>query len=588
MSANDSVSLAANSHWRGDFTPPGGNTISAYGYGTRPELDANIVISSFTLNLGDSFTYFFTYTPSDNPTTVLQVYENGVPLAFQTSIANVESNPGTYYDPSFNTGTGASTCTSNCTVYIHPTGSTNPNSDGNLYEAPSYSGPYNCTGTGGSACGGTAGENVSGIWVRGSDGHFAFTAPAVSTVHDVLMTDGNFHTAWINYNTSFRNVVISGAYYPVVACSIGCPAPIVWNWQPPASSFLNFSGLIVQMPATLITGNGTCTAFTGHNGTNPTPLTGQVTNSKFINCAPGGIGLAGTIYAVGVDEWWDQSQWTTGNGGFGGDSTYTTNLNISNYNGNFVLPTGIASGSTVNISNSLYYTPSWVYGAPTTYGINWQIGTPATFNLTNSSIMGVQILSNSGTITNFTSKGNQIGYGPFFVEYSFSNLPTNFTSDFNTFPNASGGDNATPPMSFNVAGTTYSWPPAPNSLTTHPWPYDTHTFPQFTFSSGWGGVVTSSVAGLEGWTMNSGDTFGQFAFVENDDTRTANPTVTHTWLVPYKLAPFVTLSCVGLETNWLPPTPTTTGVTFTLNGTPAGTYPTLTTCTYQVTPVTVN
>ena len=192
IAAGDTVIEDDDSFWREELTISDDITVTRSNTGTNPPIhDAGDIAinSSFGLTSGQTNTYEIAWTPetgdglADNRITV---YEGGTGseelLIYQTSIANVEANPGSYYVNGFaNSNTGN-------TVYIHPKDSTNPILDNKQYtitkRASGIVGGDNCT--------------VRGIECRrnvGNNGSLVLEYNA--TIEDCICKFGTKHNAFM-------------------------------------------------------------------------------------------------------------------------------------------------------------------------------------------------------------------------------------------------------------------------------------------------------------------------------------------------------------------------------------------------------
>jgi hypothetical protein len=131
---NAVIALAAGSSWEDglDFEDAFTGTIVGYGAGKRPVFDGATQASNSDFTLSSGYTNVYQIEWATNLLVVegemYSVWEDGDRLEYVESIALCESTPGSYYAP---------LVTSNLeTIYIHPTGSTSPITNGSLYELP--------------------------------------------------------------------------------------------------------------------------------------------------------------------------------------------------------------------------------------------------------------------------------------------------------------------------------------------------------------------------------------------------------------------------------------------------------------------
>lgn len=106
-----------------------------YGAGDLPFVDCSEELpdGDWSLASGQSNTYEQSVSPSTGgvPSVSARIFEDGGELQTQSSISDVEANPGSFY---------ADQSSTPYVLYVHPTGSTNPSSDGKLYEWTKRSG----------------------------------------------------------------------------------------------------------------------------------------------------------------------------------------------------------------------------------------------------------------------------------------------------------------------------------------------------------------------------------------------------------------------------------------------------------------
>lgn len=106
-----------------------------YGTGDLPFIDCSEELpdGDWSITSGQSNTYEQSVSPSTAgvPSVSARVFEDGEELQIQSSISDVEANPGSFY---------ADQSSAPYVLYVHPTGSTTPSSDGKLYEWTKRSG----------------------------------------------------------------------------------------------------------------------------------------------------------------------------------------------------------------------------------------------------------------------------------------------------------------------------------------------------------------------------------------------------------------------------------------------------------------
>lgn len=192
--------LATDSHWREQVTVPRDNmTVQAYGTGTnKPLVDASSIVASWTKTGGLIAVYETTVTaPLAANNTKPYVWEDGVFLVRATSAANCDATAGSYY-PSSETA-------SPYTLYVHATGSGDPAVNGKLYETN--------TRLYGVEAFARTNTTIHGVWTRrnlGTDG--SIRTGKVALVDNVLITDGNRHSIYVQDNTTFSNSEVQNSY----------------------------------------------------------------------------------------------------------------------------------------------------------------------------------------------------------------------------------------------------------------------------------------------------------------------------------------------------------------------------------------
>lgn len=127
-----SIGLRRGDTWREayDETATGltGTTVGAYGVGNPPIINGAVVVSSWTKTAGRTNVYETTQTQNGSGSNRSIVLVDGLPsLTRVASIALCDSTAGSY----FNADASAA---ASMLSYIHPTGHTDPNSDGHVYE----------------------------------------------------------------------------------------------------------------------------------------------------------------------------------------------------------------------------------------------------------------------------------------------------------------------------------------------------------------------------------------------------------------------------------------------------------------------
>jgi len=133
INEGESVGLARGSTWLETLALPANNIrIVAVGTGDDPLIDCTDALTSggWTDSTGraDANTNVYSRTVtlgSATPQQFVNVYEDGINLVLVANVATCQSTPGSYYITSHTI--------TNPTLYIHPTGSGNPASNGKTY-----------------------------------------------------------------------------------------------------------------------------------------------------------------------------------------------------------------------------------------------------------------------------------------------------------------------------------------------------------------------------------------------------------------------------------------------------------------------
>lgn len=150
VAANERIGIAKGSSFRESLVlTNAGISIGTYGTGDKPVISGADVITGWTLTAAQTNTYEKAVVCGSGELSTsiyVRAFEDGARLTRQTSIANVEANAGSYY---------AAGTHPNYTIYVHATGSGNPESNGKEYEVTTR------------AYGITAGTTVHDITVEG-------------------------------------------------------------------------------------------------------------------------------------------------------------------------------------------------------------------------------------------------------------------------------------------------------------------------------------------------------------------------------------------------------------------------------------
>lgn len=183
------IGLARGSKWReqigGYITLPDFVTIGAYGTGMMPAIDASDVSTGWTKTAGKTSVY-----QADLPVSAtgqfLRMYENNVLLKWVADTTACDAAPGTYYCA---TTTGAATTT----VFVNTSDSTNPASNGKVYEHTNR--PFGIMSN--TATGWTV-TNIRTKRNLHTDGSLVLCV--AGTARGCIAEDGGKHSIWVGDN----------------------------------------------------------------------------------------------------------------------------------------------------------------------------------------------------------------------------------------------------------------------------------------------------------------------------------------------------------------------------------------------------
>ncbi|NEZ59465.1 DUF5123 domain-containing protein [Adonisia turfae] len=200
IAAGDEIVVDDDSYIREELTVGDSITVSHSGTGTNlPIFDAGDIAENtdFSLSAGQSNTYEISWVPefgngaADNR---LILFEDGALLIWRETIAEVESNPGSY------TVDGWANTAGN-TIYVHPKNSTNPISDSKEYIIPRRS---QCVKTGDNCVvdGIHTIRNISnnGSIEVGRNGLIVNCLIEYGTKHNCFLKQGTIRDTTIRYN----------------------------------------------------------------------------------------------------------------------------------------------------------------------------------------------------------------------------------------------------------------------------------------------------------------------------------------------------------------------------------------------------
>lgn len=254
LQAGQAVGLAKGSHWRETFAAPVGVgvdniTVGASGSGARPILDCSDVITGTWTKLGGYTNVYYKSlalaTGAADP--FVRVWEDDAPIAKATSLANLDATPGRYLPDSSSTNP--------FTLYIHTSDSSDPNSNGKVYE-------YNRRNYGLVATDGCSGWNISGIETRrnlAGGGSLAYGDSG--TITDVICRDGTKHNLIFGEDCTLDSVQAIDAY----SVSLG-QTLFVYNKTSPSGLGCTLTSCSASRPNTSsLANNDVSTGFYGHS-----------------------------------------------------------------------------------------------------------------------------------------------------------------------------------------------------------------------------------------------------------------------------------------------------------------------------------
>lgn len=211
IAANSRFRIARGSGFRESLIYPGFSnvTVAATGTGNPPILDCAVTLPgpytqpnagtypNVWQGIASLATFIATY-PSSLNQLQLPVIKNGVQMLRVTSVALVNTTPGSYYAPNDEAYNSLTTST----IYFYA--SANPNSDGNTYEVP---GRYYAIDDG---FGSATSTSVSGLHLRNQGGNNGVGDFGVnSSIDRCIFQNGHKHNMLIESGTARRSCGIS-------------------------------------------------------------------------------------------------------------------------------------------------------------------------------------------------------------------------------------------------------------------------------------------------------------------------------------------------------------------------------------------
>jgi hypothetical protein len=266
--AGQSVGLAKGSHWREQFTFPGdGGGLEGYGaVGDDPILDGSDIITGWTKTGGQTNVYekSVTTAPSLGEQWV-NVWEDGVFLARAASVAACDGAAGSYY---VTADFGV------ITVYIHPTGSGDPTSNGKTYEVSCRNAGIYSVGNG---------HTITGIETRNNQaagGSLILGRSCIVT--DCYARNGSKHNIYFKDGCVLTRVTAHNAYFNPSSPS---KTMFVWNENTPAGLGVTLIDCVAKFDAL----DGNASGYYGHRNVSGSFGTVQLLGCTAIKC---GIGLS--------------------------------------------------------------------------------------------------------------------------------------------------------------------------------------------------------------------------------------------------------------------------------------------------------
>jgi hypothetical protein len=314
ITEGDKIGLAKGSVWREQLTIGANNiTVEAYGTGNAPLIDCSDAIPNASFTKTDGRTNVYQYEAATNyvnEESWINVWEDGAFLTNVASLAACDAAPGSYYVASHITATP--------TIYIHPTASTNPISDGKLYEfsARSY----------GIGARGRDYIKVTGVHSRRNyNTGGSIVTGAYARLIDCRASEGNKHNIYTSPGSYHENCLADEAYYGglgstlfILHQSVGNGAGAIYN----------------NCTASLTTYDATNQGFSGHISTSGTLGTVTFNNCTITNVSQAFSLLLGATVVnynncalTGCARGWTISYGTQHNIS-GGSYTYTTGAKV--------------------------------------------------------------------------------------------------------------------------------------------------------------------------------------------------------------------------------------------------------------------
>lgn len=183
-----------------------------YGNGPLPffDLSKELPDADWSLASSQSNTYVQTQTLIGGAGVRTHIlWQDGSILTRQSSVSGVESNPGSYY---------VNTASSPVSIYVHPEGSTNPSSDGSLYEWNGQDHVLDLQNFNGTA----TQQVIRGLHVRRPLSDSGALVVDAGTIEQVLVEEGGKHHVISGGGTLKDVVFFGGDPNRNLLASIGC------------------------------------------------------------------------------------------------------------------------------------------------------------------------------------------------------------------------------------------------------------------------------------------------------------------------------------------------------------------------------
>lgn len=276
LSAGEVVAIRSGGTYREELSLPANASVYRYGTGPRPVITAADVISATWVNdaTGSGNSWYVDVTPTTPGITDINtvVWEDGSYLTRASSVANCDATAGSYYVDNDTAATQR--------IHVHPTGSTNPNTNGSVYE-------YNDreAGINGSEIAGLTIDGIVTQRQRSPSG--SLIAGRGLTARHCEVRDGTKHNLYFRDGGSVQGCLIAGAQFDGASLTLS-----VYNENTPASLGVTIEDTAYTMPAYLEKAIG------GHGHYNTSGDFGTVAYNR---CHFDNLGAGVTLGSGGAD-----------------------------------------------------------------------------------------------------------------------------------------------------------------------------------------------------------------------------------------------------------------------------------------------